>query len=449
LNRRAESPDVRETALDILQRVEQGAFASILLDDAEPRFRDRRDERLLHALVLGVVRRRSALDHVVAAVASRPPSRMDPLVLQAARLGAYELLYLDRVPDFAAVATAVEVVKRRRGKTVAGFVNAVLRRVAERGAELLPPRVARGDVGGLALRESHPRWWVERVVSRLGWDAAARLVEANNRPAPTVLRPNLRRTTRERLAARLAADGIETESGRFAPDALRMDRGSTSRCGALTAGEAWVQDEASQLVPLLFGPGRAARVADLCAAPGSKTMQLAEGLEPDGLLLAVDRHRKRLRRLRAAAARLGIAPPVVVCADARYGRSLVACRFDRVLVDAPCSGTGTLRRHPEIRWRLTPDDFEALAARQLELLRAGAALTAPGGRLVYSVCSLEPEEGERVVRAFLDGQPRFRRFDPRHELPAAAAGLVDDGGQLHTSPEAGIDGFFAAALTSL
>lgn len=450
MTRKREPRGAREAALDILLRVEGGAFASILLESAERRLRDARDARLLHEVVLGVLRRRRALDHALDAVASRPSARMDPLVRNAARLGAYELLYLERVPDFASVASSVDVVKRRRDRALAGFVNAVLRRIADRGAALLPPAPIPGDVTALALAESHPAWWVERVVARRGWDASVRLLQADNRPAPTVLRPNSRRTTRDGLAARLSAEGVSTRPGRFVPGALRVESGPVARCSALADGDAWVQDEASQLVPLLFGDGPAARIADLCAAPGSKTMQLAEGLAPGGLLLAADRHPGRLLRLRSAARRLGVADVRIVCADARPGRSALKGGFDRVLVDAPCSGTGTLRRHPEIRFKLEPGDLDSLARQQGELIRAGAALTAPGGRLVYSVCSLEPEEGERVVEAFLADHPGFRRVDPRGGGDGPAVELFDERGQLRTSPDqGGLDGFFAAVLASL
>jgi 16S rRNA (cytosine967-C5)-methyltransferase len=444
----AAGPSARAVAVEILLRVEQaGAYASVLLDHREPRFGDPRDAALLHELVLGVLRRRAPLDAVVAACASRPPEQMDPEVRMVLRLGAYELLFLDRVPAFASVDNAVELTKRAGRRGAAGFVNGILRAVASRGRELLPEPPRHGDLPGLALFHSHPEWWVRRQVERLGWDSAVELIEAHDRPARTVLRVNRRRTEVAELVRQLEEEGVSTEPGCYLPEALRVTRGRLRGSPLAAGGLFWVQDEASQLVTHMFGQPIGPRVADLCAAPGAKSLQLAELIGPDGWVLAADRHFRRLRRLQDNAIRVGADHVLALNADMARGSVLPRGSFEQVLVDAPCSGTGTLRRHPEIRWRLQPSDLTRLAQRQRELLETAAAIVVPGGDVLYSVCSLEPEEGEGVVDAFLKTRPEYRLVDPREALPPPARVLVDGRGFLRTSPaDDGLDGFFAARL---
>jgi 16S rRNA (cytosine967-C5)-methyltransferase len=431
--------------LRILVRVERaGAYASILLDRTAPQIPDPRDAALMHELVLGVLRRRAALDHVVNSVASRPVERMHPEVLAALRIGTYSLLCLDRVPDFAAVDSAVELIRARRQPSV-GFVNAVLREVARRGRELLPSPPQVGDCEALALAESHPLWWTRRTVQRLGWERTVRLMKRNNLPATTVLRANTRRIAVSELRRLLEDEGASTEPGAFVAAAVRLQSGTPSRSRSIRDGLAWVQDEASQLIPHLMGERPGPRVVDLCAAPGSKTVQIASAAG-QGLIVALDRHAGRLKRLTRLAGTVG-ADNVVACVADSAAALPVGGRIDQVLVDAPCSGTGTLRRHPEIRWRLEPGDLEHLARRQAALLASGASLVRPGGRLVYSVCSMEREEGEEVVEGFLDRHGDFELRDPGPDLPTPAARLVASDRFLHTSPlDAGIDGFFGALL---
>jgi 16S rRNA (cytosine967-C5)-methyltransferase len=428
----SEAGPARAEAFRILRRVDrEGAFAGVLLESAERRLPDRRDAALLHEIVLGVLRFRDAIDHALAGALDRGIDSLDPPVLTALRIGAHSILYLERVPPFAAVATAVDLARAAGRAGSEKLVNAVLRRVAREGASLLPVPPREGDVPQLALFHSHPLWWTRRAVARLGWDGASRLLEANNRPAATVLRPNLRKTTPRDLARRLEAEGVATEPCRFVPEALRVVSGRAQHTESFRSGFAWVQDEASQLVPMLLGRVLGPRVLDLCAAPGAKTVQIAECLVSGGFVVASDRNPARLRRLAENVRRLGAASVLPVCCDAT--RPCLSATFDEVLVDAPCSGTGTLRRHPEIRWRLTEGDLEPLAASQRAMLEAGAARTARGGTLVYSVCSLEEEEGPEVVEAFLRDHPEWR---------------IHERGALRTSPaDGGLDGFFAAAMT--
>ncbi|HEX4824994.1 MAG TPA: 16S rRNA (cytosine(967)-C(5))-methyltransferase RsmB [Candidatus Polarisedimenticolaceae bacterium] len=416
----------RREAYRILRRVEEaGAFASALLESRPPS-RDQRDAALVTEIVLGVLRRRAVIDHAVARVASRPIDGIEPAVREALRVGTYSILFLDRVPDFAAVDTAVTLVKEAGHAKAAGFVNGVLRRVAREGEALLPPAPVRGDAAALALYRSHPAWWVERLVRRLGWEEADALLAADNEPAATTLAPR-----GPGLAEALAREGVVTEPCAEVPGALRVTSGVPQQTEAFRAGAFWMQDEASQRVVRLFGDRVGPRVADVCAAPGGKSLGLAARLAKGGVVVALDRHAHRLRRVVANAGRVGVTSIVTVAADMTREAPL-AGTFDDVLVDAPCSGTGTLRRHPEIRWRLRPDDLPVLAARQRKILASAAALVRPGGRLGYAVCSLEPEEGEEVVASFLDAHPAFSRT----------------GEILRTSPaHAPQDGFYAVLLT--
>ena len=430
----------RLEAFDVLRRVESArAFAGILLEEREGRCPDPRDAALLHELVLGVLRRRAALDHAIAAVASRPVEAIDLEVTIALRIGAYALLFLDRVPDFAAVTTSVDLVRTAGRRAAAGFVNGILRRIAREGNALLPPPPAEGDVEALALHASHPAWWTRRLAARVGFARARAILEADNLPAATVLR------VREGIDP--ALDGVELRPGRFSPFARHVAAGRPTATPGFDAGTFWIQDEGSQLVACLAGVGSGDRALDACAAPGGKTLALAEAVRTEGLVVASDRHAGRLRRLARNVARCRLGNVVALAAD--MTSPPLAATFDAVLVDAPCSGTGTLRRHPEIRWRLREEDLAPLATRQRRLLDSCASLVRGGGALVYAVCSMEPEEGEGVVEAFLASHPSFRRGDPRALLPSSARELVGGDGYLRTAPDLeGMDGFFAARLES-
>jgi 16S rRNA (cytosine967-C5)-methyltransferase len=440
----ARPPDVRETAAEILDRVERsGAWASRLLETHERRFPDRRDRALLHETVLGVLRGKRVLDVALQAASNRPLEKLEGLVLATLRVGAYALVSLDRVPDHAAVSTAVDSI-RKRNPRAAGFVNGVLRSVARVDPVDAVERPVERSVAAWSLWSSHPDWWVERLVERSGWDATIALLEANNRPALTTLRPNGARISSERLAATLAERGCRTRPGRVVRDSLRVFSGSPG--DALSTGLCWVQDEASQLVSGLVAAQPDMRVLDVCAAPGGKAMHLATLVGPRGRVLAVDRHAGRMKRLVNNIERCELGQVIPLIAD-MTAQPPLAAGFDRILVDAPCSGTGTLRRHPEIRWRMTPEAIKLISLRQVRLLERAAGLLADGGRLVYSVCSMEPEEGEQVVASFLDRFPEFSPVDLANELPAPARPLIGADRFLRTDPSRdGLDGFFAAAL---
>lgn len=436
---RSRPSDARAIAHDVLVRVAStDAFADVLLSHRLATARvPPADRALATELVYGTLTWQARLDHHLSELVRQPLASLDPPVREALRLGLFQLLFLDRVPAYAAVDTSVRLAGRRGG----GLVNAVLRRAARigRGGFTLPD--AAGDpLGRLAIEWSHPRWLVERWTAELGPTDAARLLEANDRPPRVALRVNPRATTPAALAAELDRAGVRTEPGRFAPEALVVCEGA-GHLRALPAyrrGAFAFQGEASQLVSALLDPAPDAVVLDACAAPGGKTTAMAERLRDGGRVVALDPHRAGLERLRREARRLGLASIDVAAGDAR--RPPFALPFDAVLVDAPCSGLGTLRRHPDLKWHRRPDDIPRLAALQRDVLAGVAPFVRPGGVLVYAVCTRTDDETTAVVDWILAAHPRFAV--ERIDVPC-----VDADGFLRTAPHThGLDGFFAARL---
>jgi 16S rRNA (cytosine967-C5)-methyltransferase len=412
---------------------------------------DERDRALATDIVTGTIRWQRRLDHLIAATAGRPLDRIDPRLLLVLRMSVYQILFLDRVPASAVVDDAVDLARAAQRSRGAGFVNAVLRsliRQRHRLPDAVPPPDEAGldaVADGLGVRWSHPTWLVRRWLERYGRTHTEQWLAFNNERPATTLRVNRLRATRDEVIARLAHDGVEALPTPFAPDGLHVPGGLAS--AAQPDGLVTVQDEASQLVPLLVGAGPGDRVLDLCAAPGGKATAMALPLQESGLLVACDVRPRRIGLLRDTIRLSGLAH-LSVCQVSGSGPLPFAPRFTRVLVDAPCSGLGTIRRDPDIRWRRTAADLPALAARQFDLLARAAAVVAPGGRLVYATCSSEPEENEEVVAAFLAAHPAFTLLDPRDELPAPVRPLIDAHGFLRTQPCVhGLEAFFAAAMT--
>ena len=443
----------RAAACRVVQAVHGGDDLPRALTAFRDPLADDRDRALVTELAGGVFRRRAALDHVVLRAADRPPARIDADVLTVLRLGAYQLLYLDRVPPAAAVHESVRLVRQVGRASAAGFVNAVLRRVAaERQAPGLPPlpREA-GDreaaLAYLGVTGSHPRWLVERWLDRHGLAKAADWTRFNNTAPPLTLRANRLRVTRQALARRLTEHGVQTEATRFARDGLTVTAGNPYRTPLAGRGLFLAQDEASQLVAELVGARPGERVLDACAAPGGKAGALAAAMDGRGGLAAGDVRPARLRLLRRTLADLG-ATAGLVRLDLRRGVPFGPV-FDRVLVDAPCSGIGVLRRDPEIRWRRRAADLPRYAAEQLAMVGHAAGAVRPGGHLIYATCSSEPDENEDVVTAFLDARPDFALVHPARcgPLSPGLAAVLDDRGRLSTTPFGHrLDAFFAVVL---
>ena len=406
---------------------------------------DDRDRALAGEIATGTLRWQAAFDHVIALFAGRPPAKLDPEILAILRIGMFQLLHLDRVPAAAVVDDAVELARKAGKRSASGFVNALLRRVSRERAHL--PLPEQPPIDYLSVTLSHPRWLAERWIARHGVDAAIAWARFDNAPAPLTLRANLLKTTRDQLAGDLAREGVVVEPARFAPDALIVTGGNPLLTPLARTGMFLVQDEASQLVGAFAAAAPGERILDACASPGGKTTQMAAAMGGDGTVVAADVRGRRLDLLARTVAESGAMNVRVVQSNARAAPPFHQV-FDAVLVDAPCSGLGTIRRDPDVRWRRAESDLRSLAAAQLEMLIHLATIVRPGGRLIYSTCSSEPEENEDVVRAFLAGHPDFRRetpstFSARPELSA----LLDAEGAFKTLPfRDGLEAFYAAAL---
>ena len=431
----------REVAARVLERVEADlSFAdSVLEAELTARRLEARDAALATELVYGALRWQRYLDWILAPHSRRRLESLDPRVRVVLRMTAYQIAFLERVPAFAAVNDAVTLAPPTPG--VGAFVNAVLRSFARRGAREREPAPPRNPSDALAVRCSFPTWIVERWITRYGREDAESLMRAMNERPPLTLRANRLRITRDALGRRLAEeDGLEWRPTRLAPEGVVVGHGGAPGEWRTFAGGSFaVQDEASMLIARLLAPDPGSTVADVCAAPGTKTTHLAELMDNRGRILAFDREPGRLERVDEAAARLGISiidtheGPVEALAPSFRA----AC--DGVLVDAPCSNLGVLRRNPEVKWRRRPSDLALASRRQSEILDAAATMVRPGGRLVYATCSLEPEENEEVARAFLAANTDFTP-DPPEEFPLP----LDADGWLRCLPHRhGTDGFSA------
>lgn len=392
----------RTAAFDILMQIElQEAYAAELLHASRFTGLSPADHHLATELVMGVLRWRSLLDERIALHSSQKLNRLDLPVLTALRLAAYQLTFLDRIPSHAAVHESVELVKRARKRSAAPFVNAVLRKLASQ--RNLPSIADAKNASELAQISAHPAWLVERWVGQFGLEAAKQICAWDQHVPPTVVR--LREVGAE---AELHQGSVSLAPGKLLHSACIVSAGDIRQSLAFRHKEIAIQDEGSQLVALLVGQGT--NILDCCAAPGGKTRTLADR-NPNARILAADLHPHRARLIRQMAPAENVH---VIAADT--GHLPVTCYFDRVLADVPCSGTGTLARNPEIKWRLKPDDLPDLQRRQIAILQSAMGQVAPGGRLVYSTCSLEREENEDVIEKALAANSSFRLVGCRAEL---------------------------------
>ncbi len=431
----------REAALRILHAADtRGAFSDRMLDGAHARGGpDPRDQALMHELVKGTLRWRGRLDHALDPLVHFGLAQVQPWIRNILRMGAYQLLFLDRVPAHAAVDESVKLAHKYGHPGTAGLVNSVLRRMAEQKDGFVPP--VGDDPDSLAAWGSHPRWIVERWLERFGPEPTRALMLANNQPIRVGLRVNPLRGTRDQLIARLAADGIEAAPARFSPDLVWVEpHHAPGGLAAFREGLCTVQDESEALVSRLVAPQAHERILDLCAAPGGKCTHLAELMGDEGEVWAMERADARVVALEATVARLGTHSVHVVRGDGRT--YTFPMPFDRVLVDAPCSGLGVLGRRADARWRKGPEVLREMPPIQLELLGAGGKRARPGGVLVYSVCSFEPEETTGVVERFLRQSPSFVLENCSGLLPDE---VVDTDGFMRVLPHVhGCDGAFAA-----
>ncbi len=433
---------VRESAAFVLERtLESRAPVSTFLNDALERC-DPKDHGLLRELVLGTLRWLRFIDHVLASASGRPLSRVQRSLLAPLRIAVYQLFFLDRIPNHAAVNEAVEQAANRTHSGGASFVNGVLRRIARSPRRDAWPVEEVDPAARLGLLHSHPDLLVKRWLRTYGEQQTLAILTANNRPKPLHLLAFRDRGGRGLLAEQLIDDDVGVEPSALAPHSVTVQWGNPLLSEAYRRGAFYVQDEASQLAAIVPPPAPGERVLDIAAAPGGKTFAaLAE--QPDLRCVACDVSLARLWTMRGNASRLALAPSFCAADGAALP---FRDRFDRVVVDLPCSGTGTLRKHPELKWRISAEEIDRLAEQARSLVLGAADCVRPGGLLVVVTCSIEPEENEEVAAAFLGSRSDFRRRDLHADLGRPADGHVAGPGLWRLLPAEGHDGFTVQVL---
>jgi 16S rRNA (cytosine967-C5)-methyltransferase len=443
----------RRIALSVLNGLDDSnTFPERLLDRAferEPHL-IRKDRALTTELVYGVLRWRSRLDWVIRRLSRIPLRKIDPSVINIIRLGLYQILFHSRVPPSAAVNDSVDMAKSRAPLWVVRFVNGVMRSAARRAKEIPLPDYADDPVQAIAIRESHPLWLVKRWAKRLGVEEAKRLCKANNQVPPVTIRANTLKVSRQVLLNSLRDHVRQITPTRFAPDGLSLRglRRAVADIPSFRDGWFQVQDEAAQLVTHLLDPKPGETVLDACAGLGGKTGHIAQLMKNRGKIRAMESQSWKLHQLKRSSMRLGISIVTTWHHDLSGSVSVSLCgTFDRILLDAPCSGLGVLRRNPDAKWKKTEADLTRLRVDQLRFLDRLVPLLKRGGCLVYCVCSLEPEEGEYVVKDFLKNQAQFViDRQPVGSLDMDER-LVDRSGFFRSLPhEHDMDGFFAVRL---
>ena len=450
----------RRAAFEILRRVEEeSAYSSALLAVAEEDL-SAKDRGLAHELVLGVLRRRLWLDRTIEHFAARRIEKLDPPVVLALRIGLYQLRFLSRIPPSAAVNESVNLVRAAKLKSAASFANGVLRQ-ATREPEYDPAAAAADPVEKLSIEASHPRWLVEHWISQFGFAEASAIAHANNNPSTLAFRLTAKARSADRqedILVELRAGGAVLEPSLIAPHAWRVshsrakkgdnidvrepDRGVGRLLRQLSKdGLIYFQDEGSQLVAQIVGAQPGDRILDVCAAPGSKSTLIA-WLAPEATIFAGDLYDHRAQTIKQFAEQQEARNIQPIVYDATHELPFTHRLFDRVLVDAPCSGTGTLRHNPEIRWRLQPSDIAELSVKQRSILLNAGAMVRTGGILIYSTCSLETEENEAIVVDFCEKNADFEVFPLN--VPTS---LLNNDGNVRTWPHRDhTDGFFVAGF---
>ena len=400
------------------------------------------DAALCSRIVYGVMQNRMLLDFYIGAYCTQKPDHLQPPLLEILRIGAYQIIYLDKIPDSAAVNTSVELAKLAKRGQASGLVNAVLRKLSQ-NKKALPPVPERDDVQRLSIQYSHPKWFVKRLVSLLGREEAERFLACDNQIAPITVQVNPLKTTLEALTEELQQAGISVQPHSWVPDCLELSgTGDLAALPSFREGKFLVQDPAARLVSLIAGIRPGQKVLDVCAAPGGKSLSAAFAMAGNGSIVACDLHENKLKRIQESADRLGVNIITTQAADGRVFRPEWEASFDTVLVDAPCSGLGIIRKKPDTRYKKA-DDLFTLPVVQAAILDNAARYVRPGGTLVYSTCTILPEENEQVTEAFLAEHADFG-LEP-FELPLPV-GKSD--GSLTLCPQRhDTDGFYICRMT--
>lgn len=444
----------RDLALKILNRLSsKPGFSQNILDSAfqDNTRLDARDRAFVSHLVQGVLRWRQRLDWTIAQASDFPLNKITPANLNILRLALYQVLFMDRVPDSAAVNEAVNQAKRSNPRHAVSFINGILRNLCRQKNDLPLPDRERDAALYLSVRHSYPPWLVKQWVGAWGAPFAEGLLEAGNRIPPLVVRTNTLRLSRSQLVQHLAQEGVHGIPTSRVPEGVVIEnfRGRVDSLAAFKSGLFQVQDEAAQITSHLLVPAPQETILDICAGHGGKSSHLAALMGDRGRILALDINSRRLVSLSHNARRLGIRSIVPLAADATASlSSLLGRKFDGILVDAPCSGLGVISRHPDIKWNREEKDVHRLSLLQKSILNQAASLLRMGGRMLYVTCTLSGQENEDVVEDVLGRQPGISLLNMKGHVPAWGEDLIDDNGFFRTFPHIhGMDGFFAALFT--
>ncbi len=448
------SPDPRKIACSILDTLDTTQTTLDRAMDtamAKDMALSRRDRALLNALVYGVLRWRGRIDWMIDHFSKTPFKKIDPPILNILRLGLFQIIYLDRIPLSAAVNTAVEMAKSKKKPWVGGFVNAVLRNAARGYQAVLLPDPSKDPVAGISVEASFPPWLIKRWLARFGIAETRQLCQAINTIPPITARTNTLKTTRENLLLSIKDEVRDPVPTAFSPNGFHfiIHNKPIADLQAFKNGEFQIQDEAAQIVSMLLNPQPDDIVLDACAGLGGKTGHMAQIMKNKGRIIATDNSLDKLQQLESEMKRLGI--NIVTCIHHDLIQKPIPEHlglFDRILLDAPCSGLGVMRRNPDTKWATSKKDLSRFQTRQISLLNNLAHRVKPGGRMVYAVCSTEPEENEAVVERFLQTNACFKINPPPIDPDARAASLITPEGWFRSFPHRHVmDGFFAVCFT--
>lgn len=446
---RRKSP--RAICLDILNRVEEAdRHPDTLLTDSFKQYRNLTslDRAFLTELTYGVLRWRGRLDWLIRHFSKVPFEKIELEILNILRLGLYQILFLSKTPFSAAVNESVELAKSIRGKGGAGFVNGILRSILREKEQIPYPDFSENPVLHISVVESHPLWLVRRWVEEVGLEETMKICTINNQISALTLRTNTLKINRKDLIEKLREKELKPFPCSFSEEGIFLkDPPPTSGLPFLKAGFYIIQDEASQMVTSILDPKPGERILDACAAPGGKSTHIAQRMENGGEIYALDLTKRKLNRIEEMCQRLGIKIVKTMKGDAANALPILReMKFDRVLADVPCSGFGTLRRNPDLKWRRGEEDIGRLAELQSSILRNLARYVKEGGILVYSTCTVFHEENEDVVEKFLDEHPEFRLDQINEALPEKCQSFIKNGYLKTFPPKEAMDGFFVARM---
>ncbi|MFM1650631.1 16S rRNA (cytosine(967)-C(5))-methyltransferase RsmB [Brevibacillus sp. B_LB10_24] len=447
---RTRQPGAREIALDVLTKVDElGSYSNLQVKSAlEKGSLSAPDAALVTELVYGTTLRRNTLDAVIARFVRGGMKKLQPWVANLLRMSLYQIRFLDRIPDRAAVHEAVEIAKSRGHRGIASLVNGVLRNVLRQPDVWAEP--AEGTTAAkIAFSLSHPEWLIERWLRQYGEEVTRQICEANNLPPRTTIRVNRLKISRDELLRQLAEEFPAAEKSPLTPDGIILGQGNPAATRWFREGLYTIQDESSMLVAPALAAGPGMRVLDACAAPGGKTTHIAERMENQGELVACDVHPHKRQLIEQTAERLGISIVRTRISDAAELPSQGLGQFERILLDAPCTGFGVIRRKPDVKWNKRPEDVEAISRVQYRLLAEVSKLLAPGGLMVYSTCTIEPEENQQIVERFVAEHPEFSLdASLANDLPDVVGQMTDASrGYVQLLPhQFHSDGFFISRL---